>query len=71
MEVVIILFGVPLASVAWFIFDLVLFLRCPREEMERRKKYRNQTILSAILAFLLVGGVSLLVYWFSRAVQHM
>lgn len=71
MEVVIILFGVPLASVVWFIFDLVMLLRCPREESERRKKYRNQTILSAILAFLLVGGVSLLIYWFSQAVQHM
>lgn len=69
--ILIIVFGIPFTSVVWFIFDLILFLRCPKEKTERRKKYRNQTILSAVLAFLLVGSVSLLIYWFSQVVQHM
>lgn len=69
--ILIIVFGIPFTSVVWFIFDLILFLRCPKEKTDSRKKYRNQTILSAVLAFLLVGSVSLLIYWFSQVVQHM
>ncbi len=71
MEVGIILFGVPLASIAWFIYDLVLFLKCPKEEVEKRKKCRIQMILSAILALFFVGTVTSVIYFFSRAVQHM
>lgn len=63
--------GVPLASLVWFIVDLVLFLKCPKEDKEKRRKCWIQLILSAILAFIFVGGVTLLMYIISQAVQHM
>lgn len=69
MELLII--GLPLVSLIWFIFDLVLFLRCPKDEKEKRRRYRNQFIMSGILAFVFIGGVSLLMYWFSQAMEHM
>ncbi len=71
MELLIIFFGLPLVSLIWFIFDLVLFLRCPKDEKEKRRRYRNQLIMSGILAFMFIGGVSLLMYWFSKAMEHM
>lgn len=63
--------GVPLASLVWFIVDLVLFLKCPKEDKEKRRKCRIQLILSGILAFIFVGGIMLLLYIISRAVEHM
>lgn len=71
MELLFIIFGLPLVSLIWFIFDLVLFLKCPKEEREKRRRYRNQLIISGILAFVFIGGVSLLMYWFSQAMRHM
>ncbi len=71
MELLIIIFGLPLVSLIWFIFDLVLFLKCPKEEREKRRRYRNQLIISGILAFVFIGGVSLLMYWFSQTMRHM
>lgn len=71
MELLIIFFGLPLVSLIWFIFDMVLFLRCPKDEKEKRRRYRNQFIMSGILAFVFIGGVSLLMYWFSQAMEHM
>lgn len=71
MELLIIFFGLPLVSLIWFIFDLVLFLRCPKDEKEKRRRYRNQSIMSGILAFVFIGGASLLMYWFSQAMEHM
>lgn len=71
MELLIIIFGLPLVSLIWFIFDLVLFLRCPKGEKEKRGRYRNQLIISGILAFVFIGGVGLLMYWFSQAMEHM
>lgn len=71
MELLIIIFGLPLLSLIWFVFDLVLFLKCPKGEQEKRKKYRNQLIMSGVVAFVLIGGISLLMYWFSQVLQHM
>ena len=71
MELLILFFGLPLVSLIWFIFDLVLFLNCPKGEKEKRRRYRNQLIMSGILAFVFIGGVSLLMYWFSQAMEHM
>lgn len=67
----IIFFGAPVMSLGWFIFDLVLFLKCPKEDTEKRRKCRIQLILSGILAFIFVGGVILLLYILSQPVWHM
>lgn len=67
----IIFFGAPVMSLGWFIFDLVLFLKCPKEDKEKRRKCRIQLILAAILAFIFVGGVTLLLYMLSQATWHM
>ncbi len=71
LELLIILFDGPLFSLIWFIFSLVLFLKCPKGEKEKWRRYRNRLIISGILAFVFVGGVSLLIYWFSQAMEHM
>lgn len=66
-----IIFGLPLLSLVWFIVDLVLFLKCPKEDTKKRRKCRIQLILSGILAFIFVGGLTLLLYILSQAVTHM
>lgn len=65
------LFFLPVVSLGWFIVDLVLFLKCPKEDKEKRRKRGIQLVLAAIVAFIFVGGVTMLLYMLSQAVQHM
>lgn len=67
----IIFFGAPVMSLIWFIIDLVLFLKCPKEDKEKRRKCRIQLILAAVLAFIFVGGTALLLYIATQVAWHM
>lgn len=65
------LFFLPVMSLVWFIVALVLFLKCPKEDTKKRRKRGIHLILAAIVAFIFVGGVTMLLYMLSQAVAHM
>lgn len=65
------LFFLPAVSLGWFIVDLVLFLKCPKEDTKKRRKRGILLILSAIVAFIFVGGVTMLLYMLYQTVAHM
>lgn len=71
MEFLLIFFGLPLATIALFVYDLVKLLKCPKDNAELRKRYRTRLIISSIIMVVIVGGICGLLAIFALAVQHM
>lgn len=64
------IFLIPVATLVWFIVQLVLYIRTPRED-SRKKTRRNLTIISAITAFVFCGGLIALIILFTMAIMFM
>ena len=57
-------FGVPAAMVIWFIVSLIIMLKTPKENIEKRRKRKIMTIVSGVIAgvnVLVIGGLVALI----------
>ena len=57
--VYILYFGLPALSVIWFIVSLILYLTAPKKS-KKRDDMKVVTVISGILAFMLVGAFVML-----------
>ncbi|MCH5348360.1 MAG: hypothetical protein J1E40_03485 [Oscillospiraceae bacterium] len=66
------IFGIiPLAILIWFIVSLVLFIRCPDEDTDRRKKLKIMLIISSVVFGLLILAIIGLIVILSLAIMNM
>ena len=65
------LFILPLALIAWFVVSLVMFLRCPKEETEKRKNWRFSLIISSVIIGLAAVCLVALMVLFAMAIMFM
>ncbi len=65
------IFGVPLATLIWFIVSLIKYLTTPAQEVELRKTRRTMLIFSGVLtaffALVIVGLIVLVM----MSIAHM
>lgn len=71
MEIVLFTVVMPLSVMMWFIYDLVTFLQCPKEQAEKRKRKFWAMITSGTVMVFYVGIMFGLILWLSSAVEHM
>lgn len=62
---------IPLAILVWFIVSLVLFIKCPDEDADRRKKLKVMMIISSVVFGLLILAIVALVVILSLAIMNM
>ena len=65
------LFILPLALIAWFVVSLVMFLRCQKEETEKRKNWRFSLIISSVIIGLAAVCLVALMVLFAMAIMFM
>lgn len=65
------LFILPLALIAWFVVSLVMFLRCPKGETEKRKNWRFSLIISSVIIGLAAVCLVALMVLFAMAIMFM
>lgn len=63
--------GTPLIAALWFLGSIFLYIKCPKESVEKKKKWRKHMIISGVVAVLLVSAFIWLVIQFSQAIEHM
>ena len=65
-------FGIiPLAIMVWFIVSFILFIKCPEEDTDRRKKLKVMLIISSVVFGLLILAVAALIVILSLAIMNM
>ena len=62
---------IPLAVLVWFIVSLVLFIKCPDEDTDRRKKLKVMMIISSVVFGLLILAIVALIVILSLAIMNM
>ena len=62
---------IPLAILVWFIVSLVLFVKCPDEDTDRRKKLKIMMIISSVVFGLLILAIAALIVILSLAIMNM
>lgn len=65
------LYGIPLAAVVWFIVSLILFVRTPKSEIQRRRRAKVRLIISAVMAGIFLAALIALMITFFIAIAHM
>lgn len=65
------IFGIPLLALIWFGVSLTLFLRTPKENLERRKTRRILVICSGAVLCVTLGALLALMLLFAMAIRHM
>lgn len=65
------LFLIPAAALVWFIVALVLFLRTPKENEERRKSRLTLLLVPAVILALTVLGILFLAGMFTMSIVFM
>lgn len=63
--------AVPLAVLICFIVFLVKFIRCPKENTERRKKYKTVAIVLGVILGVMVLAFAALMLFLAAAVMYM
>ena len=70
--VIVLFFGLPLASIVWFLVSLIRFFMAPGSDGTLRKKRGRMLLISGITMVALVSAFLILVYLIMRqAVAHM
>ena len=64
-------FAMPIGVIIWFIVNTVMFFKCPKEQVEKRKRCKTLMIVSGILSGLFILGYGVLIICFSIALSHM
>lgn len=62
---------IPLAIMVWFIVSFILFIRCPEEDTDRRKKLKVMMIISSVVFGLLILAFVALIVILSLAIMNM
>ena len=62
---------IPLAILIWFVVILVLFIKCPDEDTDRRKKLKVMMIISSVVFGLLILAIVALIVILSLAIMNM
>lgn len=65
------LFGIPLISAVFFLVSLVKFASTPKENTEKRRKWRILLIISSIIAGILVIAIAAFMVLMFFAMMHM
>lgn len=71
MEMVLFVVAIPLAAIIWFIYDVAMFVKCPKEQVEKRKRKFWAMIGSGTVVVFYVGVLIGLMVLLSSAVEHM
>lgn len=67
----IIMLGTPIMAVIWFIGNIILYIKCPKEMIKEKKGYLIEMIVSGIVAVFFVSALIGLIILFGRAGEHM
>ncbi len=67
----ILFFGIPVAVIVFFVVSLVKFLRTPKENTEKRKKWKTMLIVSSVFLGLLVVAVLAFIILMMLAIAYM
>lgn len=62
---------VPLAVLIGFIVSLVKFIKCPKEDTEKRKKYKIVATVLGIIFGIMVLAFFVLMLLLAAAITHM
>ena len=62
---------VPLAVLVGFIVSLVKFIKCSKEDTEKRKKYKTAAIVFGIILVIMVIAFFVLMLLLAAAITHM
>ena len=62
---------IPLAIMVWFIVSFILFIRCPEEDADRKKKLKVMLIVSGVVLGLLILAFVALIIILSLAIMNM
>ncbi len=65
------IFGVPLAVLIWFIVSLIKYLTTPAQEVELRKRRRTMLIFSGVLTAVFVLAIVGLIALVMMSIAHM
>lgn len=49
-----VLFGMPIGCIIWFIINVINFRKCPKEEIGKKKTIKKLMIASAIISSLFI-----------------
>lgn len=64
-------FGVPAAMLIWFMVSLILMLKTPKENTEKRRRRKIMTIVSGVIAGILVLVIGGFIALLALAVANM
>lgn len=62
---------VPLAVLVGLIVSIVKFVKCPKENTEKRKKYKTAAIVFGIILGIMVIAFFVLMLLLAAAITHM
>lgn len=62
---------VPLAVLVGLIVSLVKFVKCPKEDTEKRKKYKIAAIVCGIILGIMVIAFFVIMLLLAAAITHM
>lgn len=65
------IFGVPLAVLIWFVVSLIKYFTTPAQEAELRKRRRKMLIFSGILTAVFVLAIVGLIVLVMMSIAHM
>lgn len=65
------LFGLPLAVLIWFVVSLVQFLKTPKDDEKLRKERKTALITSGVLSAILAVAITALMILVMMAISHM
>lgn len=64
-------FLIPTAFLVWFIVELALFSKTPKELVARRNTHKTLAIVSGAIAGVLLASVAAIAIMFTISIRHM
>ena len=71
MIIYLIVFGIPLAALAFFIVSLVRFIKRDKNDMEQRRSRKISLIVSSVILVTVIAVWITMIILLSLAIQHM
>lgn len=68
---ILLLFGVPAAFIYWFALEVFRFLRCPKEDVKKRKAQKGWMVMTFVCMAVVVGGEIAFFVILNSAMTHM
>lgn len=64
-------FAIPIGVIIWFIVNTIQFIKCPKEQVEKRKERKTLMIASGVLSGLFILAYATLIICFAISLSHM